>query len=142
MIRVTHEDYSKCSTEQSFKMLYINAELKTLFNNIFCIETEETVKGFPDVMEVVSDKDSNITYFYEFKISDKNGNIKFQPTQPSFYKSYSGMSVHVIALNRKTNNVHYFNVKELFDSSSPYKISLNNRVNLCAVEEAYESIDN
>ena len=75
--------------EQEFKMSWIankKMELKTFPNrtfSIFCIETNSTVKGFPDVLV---DLDTMQTMYYEFKISDKDGYIKFEKTQPTFYK--------------------------------------------------------
>lgn len=130
-------DFWLCKDEQSFKMKYIKNVLNRNCEaqRIFCIETEETVKGFPDVMEVISDGIGNHVYLYEFKYSDKSGKIKFQPTQPAFYKNNKFMDVTVIAFNQMTGNVHTFHANDIFDNYSPYKINLKAEINLTKVEE-------
>lgn len=130
------DTYLTCKDEQSFKKLYCLAELKKKYQNlvqrIFCIETEETVAGFPDVMELLIDSTIRAR-FYEFKFSDKRGNIKFQPTQPAFYKMYPEMEICVVAYNCVSKRVHLFRTKEISDKESPY-YTTNARINLCAVE--------
>lgn len=128
--------YKMCLSEQQFKNLYIKKKLKQSNNEVFCIETEETVQGFPDVMLLDS---NNKAYFYEFKISDKNGNIKFQPTQPAFYRKHISMNVHVIAYNKATGCVHCFCTSALFDKTSVYQLSNKATINLYKVEKYYES---
>ena len=122
--------YSTCQDEQDFKKFYCTLELKKKYQNtvqkIFCIETEETVAGFPDVMELLIDSTIR-AHFYEFKFSDKRGNIKFQPTQPE-------MEICVIAYNCVSKRVHLFRTNEIFDKSSPY-YTTNAKINLCAVEK-------
>lgn len=125
------EDYAKCQNEQQFKMLWLkrNQKPNTYF---FCIETEETVKGFPDVMSVCRETTKSI--FFEFKFT-KTGKIKFQPTQPAFYKAHSDMNIWIVAFNRKTGNVHEFYAKELFNNKSAYRLNLKAEVNLNKVEK-------
>jgi hypothetical protein len=96
--------YADCRSEQSFKskFLHQNADPKW---EAFCIETEETVRGFPDVL-VVSKEDSTC-FLLEFKFT-KTGKIKFQPTQPSFYRSHKYMDIMVVAYNAKTRVLHQF----------------------------------
>lgn len=103
--------------EQSFKMCYIKLKPKNL--TCLCIETEETIKGFPDVMIV---DENNKVYFEEYKYT-KSGTIKFQSTQPAFYKKHKKFEIFVVALNAKTKKVHRFPVEELFREDSPYKLS-------------------
>lgn len=117
--------------EQEFKMAWLEhkkRELKTLFPNrtfsVFCIETNSTVKGFPDVL---IDVDTMQTMYYEFKCSDKEGFIKFEKTQPPFYKKNSRMSIAVVAFNRIDSRVYSFPVKELFSKDSVYTIDLVTR---------------
>lgn len=92
--------YADCLNEQSFKVKWVNAN-RIFWKKIFCIETEETVKGFPDVMLVDWD---NRVHFLEFKITDKYGRFKFQPTQPAFYKKNPDLPVSVVVLDRKKGN--------------------------------------
>lgn len=136
-ISSVNNDYAICNNEQHFKKLYCVAEIRKKYQNtvqkIFCIETEETVAGFPDVMELLIDSTTR-AFFYEFKFSDKRGNIKFQPTQPAFYKMNPEMEICVVAYNCVSKRVHLFRTNEIFDKDSPY-YTTNARINLCAVEK-------
>ena len=131
------DTYLTCKDEQDFKKFYCVAEIKKKYENtvqkIFNIETEETVAGFPDVMELLIDSTAR-AYFYEFKFSDRRGNIKFQPTQPAFYKKNPEMEICVVAYNCVSKRVHWFRTKEIFDKASPY-YTTNARINLCNVEK-------
>ena len=112
-------------------------ELKRIWKDarIFNIETEETVAGFPDVMVVGKMNDMlNFAHFYEFKISDLSGSIKFQPTQPAFYKHNPEMLINVVAYNRFSKRVHVFSTNEIFDKNSPY-YTTNGRVGLTGAEK-------
>lgn len=135
LISNVSDTYAGCENEQEFKKLYCVAELKkrNAGQKIFNIETEETVAGFPDVMELLIDSTTR-AYFYEFKFSDRRGNIKFQPTQPAFYKKNPEMEICVIAYNCVSKRVHLFRTNEISDKSSPY-YTTNARINLCNVEK-------
>lgn len=132
MILKTDVDYSKCKNEQEFKMLFIkSAPNKNQFYN-FCIETEETVKGFPDVLCI--HKETDLASFEEFKYT-KTGKIKFQPTQPAFYKKYNDLPITIVAYDAKTDKVHTFMTYELFDRNSPYCMNEKAEVDLCKSRE-------
>lgn len=124
------EKYAKCTDEQSFKMMWLK-ENQSGEHYRFCIETEETVKGFPDVMEI--NKRSSVTCFFEFKFT-KTGKIKFQPTQPAFYKSHPEMTIYIIAYNAKTKNLHLFQSGLLFREGA-YKMNEKAEVDLCRAEK-------
>ena len=65
---------------------------------LFPIETEETVKGFPDVLGVYEiDFRKQQPCFLEFKKA-RNGFIHFQPTQPAFYKANPKLFIYVVSL--------------------------------------------
>lgn len=132
------EDFVKCRDEQAFKKLYCYLRLRqkdSKSQRIFFIETEETVAGFPDVMELLTGGVFPIVlHLYEFKISDRYGIIEFQPSQPAFYKSNEGLKVQVVAYNRKSHRVHLFSASEIFDKNSPYHTT-NRRINLTIVEK-------
>ena len=132
------DTYAGCENEQQFKKLYCVTELKKQNSGqkIFNIETEETVAGFPDVMELVTISAGSCTqaFFYEFKISDSSGSIKFQPTQPAFYRSNSELPIEVVAYNRFSKRVHLFRTNEIFNKNSPY-YTTNGRINLSKVEK-------
>ena len=130
MIVTPTEDYSKCRNEQEFKMMYLK-ENKDKDWYDFCIETEETVKGFPDVMLI--EKQSRVCIFYEFKFT-KTGKIKFQPTQPAFYRAHTDLRICVVAYNAKTNCVHQFGTACLFNKDSKYYMTEKAEVDLTKAE--------
>ena len=138
LISSVSDDYAHCKNEQEFKKLYCVAELKrrNSMQKIFNIETEETVAGFPDVMETITigAGSSTLALFYEFKISDLSGSIKFQPTQPAFYKNNSELPIKVVAYNRSSKRVHVFSANEIFNNQAPY-YTASGRINLNAVEK-------
>lgn len=123
---VRSDDYTDCQNEQQFKMKWLKINELPNFTK-FCIETEETVKGFPDVMFI--DNDTKQAHFAEFKFT-KTGKIKFQPTQPAFYKKYNGLPITIIAYNAKTDKVHTFMANELFMKASPYYMNERAEVDL------------
>lgn len=131
MILKTDVDYSKCKNEQEFKMLFLKSakDRKDFFT--FCIETEETVKGFPDVLCI--NKETGVASFEEFKYT-KTGKIKFQPTQPAFYKKYNDLPIAIVAYDAKTDKVHMFMTYELFDKSRPYYMNEKAEVDLNKAE--------
>lgn len=139
LISNVSDAYAHCKNEQEFKKLYCVTELKrrNAGQKIFCIETEETVAGFPDVMELwtanLQAGSCTQAFFYEFKISDLSGIIKFQPTQPAFYKHNSELPIKVVAYNRFSKRVHVFSTNEIFDKKSPY-YTTNGRIGLAGVE--------
>lgn len=124
MVHLT-DDYADCKDEQSFKMKYIKKLNTDQYK--FCIETEETVKGFPDVLLV--SRGYGYASFLEFKYASK-GVIKFQPTQPAFYKMCTGLDIKVVALEPDRKIIHVFDAKSIFDKESPYKINEKGEVNL------------
>lgn len=132
MILKTDVDYSKCKNEQEFKMLFIKSAKNQKDFYTFCIETEETVKGFPDVLCI--HKETGVASFEEFKYT-KTGKIKFQPTQPAFYKKYNDLPIVIVAYNAKTAKVHWIGIRELFDKSSPYYMNEKAEVDLCRAEK-------
>lgn len=129
-------DLSDCKDEQQFKMKYVREILKPQFTRVFCIETEETVRGFPDVMCLLLGTPSfqPCAYFYEFKYSNAQGKIKFQPTQPSFYKANNDvMHIMIVAYNKKTDKVHLFTASCLFNKDSPFCMNEKAEVDLCKI---------
>ena len=140
LISNVSDTYAGCENEQQFKKLYCVAELKkrNAGQKIFNIETEETVAGFPDVMELwtanLQEGSCTQAFFYEFKISDLSGSIKFQPTQPAFYKHNLELPIKVVAYNRFSKRVHLFRTNEIFDKDSPY-YTTNAKINLCKAEK-------
>jgi len=140
LISNVSDTYAGCENEQQFKKLYCVTELKKRNSGqkIFNIETEETVAGFPDVIELwtanLQSGSCTQAFFYEFKISDLSGSIKFQPTQPAFYKHNSELPIKVVAYNRFSKRVHVFSTNEIFDKNSPY-YTTNGRIGLTGAEK-------
>lgn len=128
------EEFAKCKDEQSFKMKWLkNNQSGELYR--FCIETEETVKGFPDVMEI--NKRSSVTSFLEFKFT-KTGKIKFQPTQPAFYKSHPELRMYVLAYNAWSKQLHLFEASLIFHTGV-YQMNEKAEVDLCKAERLMKS---
>lgn len=105
--------YKNCRNEQDFKRTWANNN-KLFWKKIFCIETEETIAGFPDVMLLDMD---NRVYFLEFKIADKNGRFKFQSTQPAFYRQNKDLPISVIVLDKTKESYIHFKPQYLFDGN-------------------------
>lgn len=114
--------------EKEFKRYMIELLKGTKsFLGIFEIETEETVLGFPDVLAITNE---NKAVLYEFKYSNKQGVIKFQPTQPAFYKENNKLDIEILAFDVRFNNYHIIQACELFTEKGRYKISDNGKVKL------------
>lgn len=120
-------NYNKCKNEQDFKMAWFK-KFKKYYADMFCIETEETVGGFPDVMAIGYNQKA---HFFEFKFT-KTGKIKFQPTQPAFYKQHNTMDITVVALWVKDDKAvpYQFDSHELFIKDSPFEMNEKGEVNL------------
>lgn len=128
--------YADCQSEQAFKNKYLRLNTSPYFE-AFCVETEETVKGFPDVL-VINKKDRTCLLL-EFKFT-KTGKIKFQPTQPSFYRSHKYMKIWIVAYNAKTKVLHKFSKDALFSDGSIYHMNGKAEVDLCKAESGKEKI--
>ena len=132
--------YEECKTEQAFKTEWIRRN-KRRFIAVFPIETEETVKGFPDVLGIcetdVMDKELNVvakvqtTCFMEFKLA-KRGRIKFQPTQPAFYKAHKELDISVVSLAEYYGKYYIvsFPVSALFEKKGAFELNGINEVDL------------
>lgn len=132
-INITHRKIRGCTDEQSFKKAYIEY-FKQTDTAYLCIETEETIQGFPDVMAV--HEPSSKVQFMEFKYT-KTGRIKFQPSQPAFYRKYPKFKIDVVAYDAKEGRLHLFPVQFLFDENSPYKMDEKNYVDLRKVYKEF-----
>jgi len=87
---------------------------------VFCVETEETVKGFPDILLISKD---NTVRFVEVKVSNNLGVISFRKEQVKFYKVNSTLPIFIHAYNNKNCEEHFFDAGLLFDSISNYALS-------------------
>lgn len=110
------EIFSGCKNEQQFKTAWVHT-FSRFYKKMWCIETEETVAGFPDVMTV--DSESRI-HLFEFKVTDNNGRFKFQPTQPAFYRKNKDIPISIVVLSRKKGKVEkwiHFKPEYLFNGN-------------------------
>ena len=85
--------------EAEFKKYFIGA-LRNAGGTPFCIESEETEPGFPDVLEIRGGR-ANL---YEMKITDRHGVFKMQKTQPRFYKTYQNLQIYVVVWDNAMGN--------------------------------------
>lgn len=90
-------------TEKEFASKIV-AELKKYTQTVFQIESEETVKGFPDIMYCIR---PHVFAFFELKIID-NFVLKLQKTQMVFAKKHSkNMKISLVAYNNNTKGIYY-----------------------------------
>jgi hypothetical protein len=83
--------------ENKFKMDMIRrwAEDTDKARTYFCIETESTEPGFPDVL--ILSRYGGAYSLFEFKVSDERGVITFKKSQPLFYKKHADLYIRIIA---------------------------------------------
>ena len=86
-------------TEAEFKKYFIGV-LRNAGGTPFCIESEETEPGFPDVLEIKGGK----AVLYEMKLANKKGIFKMQKTQPLFYKTYQNLQIYVVVWDNAMGN--------------------------------------
>ena len=86
-------------TEAEFKRDFVEI-LRKAGGTPFCIETEETEPGFPDVLEIKGGK----AVLYEMKLANKKGIFKMQKTQPLFYKKHQNLQIYVVVWDNGMHN--------------------------------------
>ena len=121
------KSFTKCKDEQSFKYAFLKEKYSNSQDYIFPIETEETIKGFPDVLIV--EKGSNISFFLEFKYTEGN-TIKFRKGQLAFYRKYKELPIYIVSYKAKENKVVLFPAHEIFNMEGEYAINLNLEVKI------------
>jgi hypothetical protein len=97
--------------EDEFKRDFIKAAARVVPEfECFQIENEEKEPGFPDAI-VLSGKG---TYtLYEFKMSDKKGNIKFEKTQLLFYKRHPNLRIFVAAWDVPCQAIRFIGAEKI-----------------------------
>ena len=90
---------SRYKNEAEFKKDFVEL-LRTAGGTPFCIESEETEPGFPDVLEIRKTE----AILYEMKITDRHGIFKMQKTQPRFYKTYPNLRIYVVIWDNGMHN--------------------------------------
>lgn len=90
-------------TEKEFASKIVE-ELKKYTQTVFQIESEETVKGFPDILYCVR---PHVFAFFELKIIN-NSVLKLQKTQLVFAKKHSkNMNIALLAYDNNTKGLYY-----------------------------------
>ncbi len=92
-------DPYKPGEEQKFKTACMR-RYKSLFDwKSFEIENETKEPGFPDTLEFHGPYKQTVvgSRFVEYKVSDENGWIEFEPAQPVFYKRNASLPIKVRA---------------------------------------------
>lgn len=99
-------------SEQEFKKDFIKKMIERDYAGVryFCIETEETEPGFPDVMRLDF---KNVADFYEMKITDSKNCFELQRSQPLFYMNNPDLVIHVVVWSTVENRPHIFTKKEI-----------------------------
>jgi len=110
---------SMMKDEARFKKETVEHCLKNFtFKKVFCIETEETAPGFPDVIASV---DGFSTWeFIEFKVARTNNKIEFKKSQPRFYRTHPSLPITIFAYNNKSGKISHFPASSIFDKSSMF----------------------
>ena len=90
---------SQYKNEAEFKRDFVEL-LRESGGTPFCIESEETEPGFPDVLEIKGGK----AVLYEMKLANKKGIFKMQKTQPLFYKKYQNLQIYVVVWDNGMHN--------------------------------------
>ena len=105
-------------TEKEFSKLVVT-QLRKHFNTVFSIETEETVKGFPDIMVM---PDLNKAVFLELKVGTKY--IQLQHTQLAFAKLHKEMSIGLCFFNQITRDIYFLLDIKTLENIKPAKTTV------------------
>ena len=104
--------------EAAFKAAVIKEwNKKSLYYTRFEIENEEKEPGMPDVLSI-SGKRSCPAYFTEFKRSDEKGVIKFEKTQPLFYRQHNDLPIEILAWDVPRNRVVLITPEEVVEAKA------------------------
>lgn len=89
--------------EASFKRALVK-EMRENFTvaEVFEIESEETEKGFPDLLVINYDSPAVLM---ELKITDKDGFVTFQKTQPLFYKQHHKLTIPILVWDSQNQKI-------------------------------------
>lgn len=104
-------------TEKEFSK-WLVAQLRIHFKTVFSIETEETVKGFPDIMVIPT---LNKASFIELKVGTKH--IHLQHTQLAFAKRHEEMSIGLCIFNQDTRNIYFLPDIKKLEEIKPSKVT-------------------
>ena len=81
----------------------------------FEIENEEKEPGMPDCLSISPTRPA---FFTEFKISDKNGVVEFQKTQPRFYNAHKEVLIDVLVWDARYDRVVAMTAAEVVAAKS------------------------
>ena len=94
---------------------------------IFEIENQEKEPGMPDVLIFPHQAQVAVPTLkpglVEFKISDANSVIRFQKSQPLFYKKYPNVLIYIVAWDVPRNRLVQISAEEILANKSlTYKL--------------------
>lgn len=80
--------------EQDFKNAWLGRLRRSgKYIDVFEVENEEKVPGFPDVLCIRNDGRAEL---HEMKLADKSGRFKMERTQPRFYVRHPNLCIAVV----------------------------------------------
>jgi hypothetical protein len=69
--------------------------------------------GMPDIISMSNEYAAT---FIETKVSDSNGYITFQSTQPLFYKKHKNLIIHILAWDARGNRTVFVEPQEVIQN--------------------------
>lgn len=102
-------------TEKEFSS-WLVSQLRKHFNTVFSIETEETVKGFPDIMIMPT---LNKVAFMELKVGSHD--IHLQHTQLAFAKRHKEMSIGLCVFDQAPGSIYFLPDIKMLEKIKPAK---------------------
>lgn len=100
------------NTEQRFKKSVLNFFRQTMPGSyLFEIENTEKEPGMPDVLSI--SRKNGKAEFFEFKVADASGVIKFERTQPLWYAQHKDLAIQVIAYLPATKQICFIPATEI-----------------------------
>jgi hypothetical protein len=108
------------ASEQQFKQAIIRLwKSEDWMNDVLEVENEEKAPGMPDVLAFNNGRCT----LYEFKLSDGNGVITFQKTQPLFYKQHPKLNTIILVWDAPRGRVAVLQPETILAAKSlRYKI--------------------
>jgi hypothetical protein len=102
--------------EERFKQDSIRAwESRRNGWSYFCIESPGTADGFPDVLAL---SNSGAHMLWEFKVSDARGVVRFERTQPSFYRKHQDLNIWALAWSVPSQRAIFIPARDIVAAKS------------------------
>jgi hypothetical protein len=92
-------------------------ELLRVFPEVFPVESEETMAGFPDILAENADRQA---YHFELKIVHDDGTVHFEKSQHIFYARHWRLNILCI-LYRDDNQVYIVPAQQVASPGTEFK---------------------